>query len=376
VAYIQTRMMKDGPRYDVRYDVNGERRTERFRFEKDAKAYLTKIRGDALAGLILDPRGGERLFGAYAEEWLEHRLVKGRPLTLATRQGYEALLRRNLRPAFGKTMLRQITPNVVRKWHSKLVADKGADAAAKSYRLLRAILMTAVSDELIPRNPCTIKGAGIERAGERPLLETAMVLHLADAITPRLRALVMLGGFASLRPGELLGLQRRDVSLLHRTVHVERQAHEITGRGRVETPPKSEAGERTVVLPEFVAGVMAEHFDAYVAPAPSSPVFTRPSGLPLRRADLSNEWRAACATVGLSGVRPHDLRHHAATLTARKPGITLRELMATIGHSSPVAALRYQHATEERSREIASFLDEAIAAAKGTPTSSVVRLRP
>jgi len=58
----------------------------------------TTVRADALKGLITNPRGGERLLGDYADQWLEHRLVKGRALTPATRQGYEALLRRNIRP--------------------------------------------------------------------------------------------------------------------------------------------------------------------------------------------------------------------------------------------------------------------------------------
>jgi hypothetical protein len=39
---------------------------------------------------------------------------------------------------------------------------------------------TAVSDELVGRNPCTIRGAGIGRTRERPLLETATVLALAE----------------------------------------------------------------------------------------------------------------------------------------------------------------------------------------------------
>jgi integrase len=60
------------------------------------------------------------------------------------------------------------------------------------------------------------------------------------------------------------------------------------------------------------------------------------------------------------GLRIHDLRHHAATLTARMPGITTKELMARIGHASPRAALIYQHATEQRDREIAAYLDSAI----------------
>ena len=196
------------------------------------------------------------------------------------------------------------------------------------------------------------------------MLDTTTVLELAEAIEPRLRCLVLLGGFAGLRSGELLGLQRRDIDPLHRTVTVERQAHELTGLGRVLTPPKSEAGRRTVALPGFVLQALEDHLRDFVAPATEAFVFTRPTGRPLRRQDLSHEWRAACAAVGIDGVRPHDLRHHAATVIARNPNVTLRELMATIGHSSHVAALRYQHATAERSREIADYLDGVISAAR------------
>jgi integrase len=79
---------------------------------------------------------------------------------------------------------------------------------------------------------------------------------------------------------------------------------------------------------------------------------------------VSCAWKGACAAVGLKGVRPLDLRHHAVTVIARNPNVTLRELMATIGHSSPVAALRYQHATAERSKAIADYLDDVISAAQ------------
>lgn len=371
MANLRTRETSQGPRYDVKFMVNGKHRTKTFRSWDDATRYRKKIESDELAGLVVDPKGGERLFGPYADAWLEHRLVKGKPLTPATLQGYKALLRRHLRPAFGSTKLRQITPERVRKWHAE-VATNSQDQAAKSYRLLRAILMTAVSDELIARNPCTIKGAGIEQARERPMLDTATVLKLADGIKPRWRCLVLLGGLGGLRTGELLGLQRQDVDLLHGTVSVVRQAHEITGQGRVIATPKSEAGSRTVALPMFVLRALSDHLDDYVAHAPDAPLFTRKSGLPLRRSDLSAAWREACDGIGLAGVRVHDLRHHAATVIARNPNVTLRELMATIGHSSPVAALRYQHATAERGQAIARYLDDVVEAAHRTSEPAVV----
>ncbi len=80
------------------------------------------------------------------------------------------------------------------------------------------------------------------------------------------------------------------------------------------------------------------------------------------------------ATGAPDGLRPHDLRHHAATLTARMPGITTKELMARIGHASPRAALVYQHATRERDRAVASYLDDVVAASKPTPRADVVAI--
>ena len=156
----------------------------------------------------------------------------------------------------------------------------------------------------------------------------------------------MLAGFGALRPGELLGLERRDFDTLRGTVQVRRQAQEITGMGRTITAPKSDAGTRTVALPGIVTEEMRQHLDTYVALTADSPVFTRKTGRPLRRRDLSESWKAACAAVGIAGAHVHDLRHHGATMAAQT-GITTRELMVRIGHSSPRAALIYQHATEE-----------------------------
>jgi integrase len=51
----------------------------------------------------------------------------------------------------------------------------------------------------------------------------------------------------------------------------------------------------------------------------------------------------------------HDLRHTGNTWAAAT-GASTRELMARMGHSTPDAALRYQHATEDRDRVIAEAL--------------------
>ncbi len=61
---------------------------------------------------------------------------------------------------------------------------------------------------------------------------------------------------------------------------------------------------------------------------------------------------------------------------ARNPNVTLPELMATIGHSSQVVALRSQDATAERSKTIADYLDDAVSIARSERESSSIRPRP
>jgi hypothetical protein len=56
--------------------------------------------------------------------------------------------------------------------------------------------------------------------------------------------------------------------------------------------------------------------------------------------------------------------------------VTLRELTAAIGHSSYLAALRYQHATAERNKAVADYLDDVIDGARRAPMSAPVRRRP
>lgn len=96
--------------------------------------------------------------------------------------------------------------------------------AAKAYRLLRGILGTAIVDELITRNPCVVKVASQERSPERPMLSIAEVDALAAAMPDPWRIAVELAAWCHLRLGEVLGLERRDVDLLHRRIHVERMA--------------------------------------------------------------------------------------------------------------------------------------------------------
>jgi integrase len=128
---------------------------------------------------------------------------------------YRWLLRKHIEPHVGGVKLGDLSTAVVREWRSNLLAAGVSQSiAAKSYRLLRAVLTTAVEEDgLLSRNPCRVKGADRESPAERPVLTVAQVFELADAMRfPRFGALILLIAFATLRWGEVTALRRRDIA--------------------------------------------------------------------------------------------------------------------------------------------------------------------
>lgn len=186
------------------------------------------------------------------------------------------------------------------------------------------------------------------------MISIAEVDALAAAMPDELRLAVSLAAWCQLRRGEVLGLERRDVDLLHGKLHIERTVSHAPGGAQIG-PPKTEAGRRTVSLPPHLLREVEQHLEDHVAPSPSAPVFTGPGGGRMRPATLQKTWNCARCKLGRPELHFHDLRHAGATWLAIS-GATTRELMARVGHASPAAALRYQHATQERDAALAQAL--------------------
>ena len=105
--------------------------------------------------------------------------------------------------------------------------------------------------------------------------------------------------------------------------------------------------------------------EKHVPACPDALLFSTSSGGYLARSNWNSTFRRAADAIGLPAVRPHELRHTGATLAAAT-GATTKELMRRLGHSSPAAALLYQHAADDRDAEIARALEAMLGAAGGS----------
>jgi integrase len=192
------------------------------------------------------------------------------------------------------------------------------------------------------------------------------VAELAAAIesTPeRWKLALLLAAWCQLRQGEILGLQRRDVDPLHGIIAIDRTWTAVSKSSPVIGPPKTDAGRRRVAVPPNVAGPLKLHLSKHVGAAPDSWIFPGEGDNPASPRTLNHVWSKARDNAGRPDLRLHELRHSGLTWAAAT-GASTAELMRRAGHSSAQAALRYQHATEDRDRVLADALGTLATASK------------
>lgn len=325
------------------------------------------------------------LFETYAETWIEtRRNSRGEPLRPLTRDKYRSSLRTHIYPTFGELRLEEITRASVRTWYQGL--SVGPTARAHAYTTLRTILNTAVhEDELLAKNPAQIRGAGA-RSGRKNLRPASLdeLGIMAEAMPERLQLLVLLATWCALRSGELRELRRGDIMIgtdgagarvgwvnVSRGV-VRARTDDTDSELRTATvvgEPKTEAGVRSVSIPDFLLPTVDAHLDRFASPGPDGLIFAsaRNPDAQLPEATLNGRaavldadgqvvrqgfgWREARRLAGRDDLDLHDLRHTGASW-AGEEGASLAELMHRLGHSTPSMAMRYQHSRLERDREL------------------------
>ena len=134
-------------------------------------------------GQWTDPERGKIKLADYAATWITQRPGL-RPRTVDL---YRWLLKKHIAPVLGGVPVGKISTAMIREWRAEMLRDGvSVSVTAKAYRLLRAVLMTAVEeDKILPQNPCRIRGAGDEDAAERPVLTVAQVFALSERVGRR-----------------------------------------------------------------------------------------------------------------------------------------------------------------------------------------------
>ena len=232
---------------------------------------------------------------------------------------------------------------------------------------MSAVCTAAVEDGYLTEHPVRMRPGTKARRRSRgeqrravQIISLEVLLSLAAAMPAPYGLAALLTTFAGLRGGEVFALAGEHLEYgpdgIVSRVRVERALIEISGQPSIFGPPKTEAGVRSVAIPRQIGELLAEHHRSLGLHA-AGLLFTTRTGSLVTTDRRSRVLASARTKVpGAEHLTWHGLRHTGLTLAASVPGTTIRNIMDRGGHSTPRAALIYQHTAANVDEQIAEGL--------------------
>lgn len=360
----------------------------------------------------------------FSDEWIEK--YAQHEIEETTLSSYEDILRLHILPKLGNLKMADISPATIAMFQEDLMNTQnltrpGQTISAGTVRrvmaLLSSMLSTAVTWEVIDKNPCAnIKPPKMKKARDTiryfdldqaqrflDFIETPQVITVPERTrkkkdgTPykikgytkhkelesKYRVFFLLALFCGCRRGELLALTRDDVDLENRTLNISKSTEKV--RGQVITKdPKSETSIRVVPIPPSVIDVLRRYRKEQLEyrfrmgtawkGGDKLYLFTKADGSQMHPDTPSHKFhdlvaaynrqaagdRQLPADAVLPEIPLHGLRHTNATLMVRS-GADVKTISSNLGHSSVSVTMDiYAHSLAEAGHEAAEKFDSLI----------------
>lgn len=357
---------------------NGERRRKVIaRRDKAAAAEALREMVKALAAAGDLPTSSPTL-DQWATRWLDTIAApRLKPRTLAT---YRTYVRQYISPTLGRYRLDKLTPDHVRRLHTRITGPKpdglelSTTTALQAHRILAKILTDAMREGRVQRNVATLLDAPRKARATRPALtvDQALTLRAACLTWPTgTRWLTAL--YTGTRQGETLGITTEMLDLNTGMLTVAWQLQRVTwehgcgeqtdgawpcGKIRAGACPRRDAPIPADQESRPVAGGLhllrpkSSRSWRRIPLAPDIVTILRAHGAPTDPEGLlwgvvdprhdHDDWKALLAHAGLPEVPIHSLRHTTATLLAYLD-VPEQTRMEILGHSSATTTRGYTH---------------------------------
>ena len=278
-------------------------------------------------------------------------------LQQSTKDDYARHSKNHILPALGNVRLHEITVGRVEAF---INSKRDKPSIARICRVILQLMFGFAArldaiDSNIVRDTKTVRvnrevkamsWSDVERfrahvagwAGDRE--DRAYVVDIADLFIA-----------TGLRPGELLGLLWTDIDFKARTLTVTGTLKVDSVNGFHRKPfPKSEAGKRTLVLPDFVWPMLARR----KLVADCEKVFPGQGGVWRRASTFHGTWKAARGEEW-AHVRQKDFRTAVATYLAHESGV--EAAAGQLGHSSVEVTMKHYVEKQKRTQDNSSVLN-------------------
>ena len=341
--------------------------------KKDAESKLTELIHSLNKGSYI--KLARITVAEYLEQWLQGYVATN--TAPRTRERYQEIVRVHLVPALGSLALSALQPQHIQRYYATALDSGRRDGKGglssrtvhHHHRVLYEALRHGVKHGIIVRNPA--EAVDPPRPGNREIvmLGPNEVSSLMDAAKNSPHYLVFLTAlYTGLRRGELLGLRWCDVDLDLASLSVVQTVQQLRTGEYVFSEPKTKKSRRQIALPPSLALLLREHRkkkeDEQIALGKvlgqENLVFSSSDGAPLRPNTITRSLSKIGRSVGLKGVRLHDLRHAHATIMLQQ-GVHPKIVSERLGHSSIAITLdTYSHVLPGLQEDAARRFDERL----------------
>jgi len=342
------RDLESGKRKQQTMTVHGSKKDA----ERELRTVLTRIEGGAYV------KPAKLTVGEYLEQWLQSYVSSN--VGPRTRERYVEIVHAHLIPALNSIPLIALRSQHIQTYYGKALESGrrdgngglSAQTVQHHHRVLYEALKHAVKHGILIRNIAEAVDPPRPEHKEMVTLTPEQVNKLLDAVldTPYYH-LFYIAIYTGLRRSELLALRWSHIDLDLATLSVVETLHQLHNREFVFRQPKSKKGRRLVALSPSLSLLLRDHkakqeLDRMLLGKqllPNDLVFSNPDGSPLQPDGITKAFTRIARSIGLYGVRFHDLRHTHATLMLWQ-GIHPKIVSERLGHSSIAITLdTYSH---------------------------------
>ena len=333
--------------------------------------------------------------GPFLLQWLrDYAKPNTAPKTF---ERYADIVKGHLIPALGSIAILSLQPQQIQKYYAEALESgrrdgKGGLSALtvkKHHRILFEALRHGVRQGIILRNPA--EAVSPPRGDSKEVIVVGathlqLILNAAEK-TPYF-TLFFTVAYTGMRRGELLGLRWCDLDIDKAQIDkaqlsVVQTLQQLRDGQYIFREPKSKRSRRQIAsAPNLVVKLWNHRFNQEHAMellgkplASTDLVFSHPDGRPLRPNSVSRGLNLIAESLGLKGVRFHDLRHAHATILLQQ-GVHPKIVQERLGHSSISTTLDiYSHVLPGLQEDAALKFEGALPEENGNGGKMAVKWR-
>jgi integrase len=334
---------------------------------KEAEKELETIKFEIRQGTFVT--GPNQKVKDYMMQWLED--VHKPEINLNTYSKHRSIIYRHIIPGLGHLELKKLTPQLVQKFYTDTEkAGLKKSSVRDIHKVLRNALKNAARWGMVSQNVCDKVTPPRPGKSKHTMLTVEQIQQLLQAAKNHagMEAFIKLVMTTGMRHGELLSLRWDDIDFEAGILKIHRNVAYIPHHGFVAGPPKTESGNRTTPLPQFVLRALRKHqeFQALQKELAGETwlnnnlVFCNERGRYFHEGTSLLKYRKVLAEADLPlHMTMHDLRHNVATYLQKVLKYPPSFVQALLGHSSSAITLDiYTHLADDAPTTLRPMMDD------------------